>query len=68
MAISTLEKNKHLLSRAGFGISFSQISDLHKRDTKELWKSLIDAKRISPLEVVSNNEDPDYATIAKMNP
>ena len=68
MAISTLEKNKHLLSRACFGISFNQISDLYKRDTKELWKSLIDAKRINPLKVVSNNEDLDYATVAKMNP
>lgn len=68
MLITSFEKNKHLFSRAGFGVSFSQISDLHHKETSEFWSSLINAKKMEPLKIVPENAGLDSAAISKMNP
>jgi uncharacterized protein (DUF1800 family) len=67
MAISNFEKNKHLLSRAGFGVQFHQIDDLTKKNTQEFWSEMKSDKTFNLLEVVSPTDDLDYSMLAKMD-
>ena len=67
MAVSTFEKNKHLLSRAGFGVQFAQINSLYSKNNLQFWRELIKEHDFAPLEVESKDADLDYAAYAKMN-
>ncbi|SFI48837.1 DUF1800 domain-containing protein [Halpernia frigidisoli] len=67
MAVSTFEKNKHLLSRAGFGIQFHQIADLSKKSTEEFWSQMNSKKSLKPISIVSPEDNLDYTTLAKMD-
>lgn len=67
MAVSQLQKNKHLLSRAGFGIHLNQIPLLHQKNQGDLWKDLIAAKSFQPINIVSNGDGLNVQNIAKLN-
>ena len=67
MAISNFEKNKHLLSRAGFGIQFHQIDDLNKKSTEEFWSEIKSKSNLKPFDVVLPGDDLDYSMLAKLD-
>ncbi|WP_417430407.1 DUF1800 domain-containing protein [Halpernia sp.] len=67
MINSTFIKNKHLLSRASFGIQFHQINDLDKKSTKQFLSELIAEKEFKPINIVSNDLEIDYATFSKLD-
>ncbi|MGS0748660.1 DUF1800 domain-containing protein [Halpernia sp. GG3] len=67
MAISNFEKNKHLLSRAGFGIQFHQIDDLNEKSTEEFWSEIKSKSNLKPFDLVLPGDDLDYSMIAKLD-
>lgn len=67
MAVSNFEKNKHLLSRAGFGVSLVQIPDLQQKSLHDFWSELQNAKKIADIKVVDDSAGLDYATLSKLN-
>ncbi|MCX8526186.1 DUF1800 domain-containing protein [Chryseobacterium formosus] len=64
MVTSPISQNKHLLSRAGFGMSFSQIEDLKNDKNKALIKNLF---KEYPFEEV-NYDTPDVVQIEYTDP
>ena len=64
---SNFDKNKHLLSRAGFGFSLSQVPDLYEKSPEEFWAELIRAKTFRPIDLVSKSADLDYGTLSQMD-
>lgn len=67
MSISQLQKNNHLLLRAGFGPDDTQISNLAKTTTQEIWKKLSDTYSLQPLELNADAVEVDYPSLAKMD-
>lgn len=68
MPVSQLQKNKHLLSRAGFGFHLNQINWLKDKNEKELLKNLTADKIFKPFAVVSTDGGLDFQKLAEMNP
>lgn len=68
MEISNFSKNKHLLSRAGFGINLSQIDSLSQTNPSKIWKQLSKENRLKSLSVGSKDAQQDYTVIAKLSP
>lgn len=64
MVTSPISQNKHLLSRAGFGMSFSQIEDLKNDKNKALIKNLF---KEYPFKEVNYNT-PDIVQIEYTDP
>lgn len=67
MSISQLQKNNHLLLRAGFGPDDTQISNLAKTTTQEIWKKLSATYAFQPLELNADAVEVDYSSLAKMD-
>lgn len=67
MEISQLQKNKHLLNRAGFGANISQIKNLEKLSPTEIWKNLSADFSFQPLQLNKNFENFDYQKSKEMN-
>ncbi|WP_142725931.1 DUF1800 family protein [Chryseobacterium sp. ON_d1] len=59
MIADSLQKNKHLLWRAGFGVGINQIDDLKNKNTKTLMNELF--KEDSFKEVTYDTPDPVFA-------
>lgn len=58
MPVSTIDKNKHLLLRAGFGPNLEQIPNLEKRTQKEIWAELLSkSSTFKPINLNSENVD-----------
>lgn len=68
MVVSTFEKNKHLLSRAGFGIQFHQVKDLQQKSTEAFWSEINSEKIYKPIEIVSPEDNLDYSIYNKLDP
>lgn len=68
MPVSQLQKNKHLLSRAGFGFHLNQINWLKEKNAKELLKNLTADKTFKPFAIVSTDGGLDFQKLAEMNP
>lgn len=68
MEISNFSKNKHLLSRAGFGINLSQIDSLSQTNPSKIWKQLSKENQLKSLSVGSKDALQDYAVIVKLSP
>lgn len=64
MTTPSFTENKHLLSRAGFGIGIEQIEDLKKKDRKTILKELFTEDSFSSVDY----ETPDIESIEYNNP
>ena len=67
MSVSQLQKNKHLLLRAGFGPNLSQIKNLDQISLTDLWKDLSKKYPTKLLELKEAGEDFDYQKLSKMD-
>lgn len=67
MSISDLQKNKHLLLRAGFGANISQIKTLDQTSLDDLWKNLSKKYDFKPIVLEDDTEDFDYQNVSKLN-
>lgn len=66
MAVSILLKNKHLLSRAGFGISLYQIARLETQKPADFLKEILAQKLFEKIKVIPTEDELDYASLAKL--
>lgn len=62
---TTLIKNKHLLSRASFGPTLSQITSLETLDTQRLWNSISKKRKFVPLNFINSPLIESYRAKAK---
>lgn len=60
-------KNKHLISRAGFGIELSQIPACQQQTPQQTWQNLATKKAFRPLSLDATALDFDYAKIKNLN-
>ena len=67
MTISNLQKNKHLLLRAGFGANLSQIKNLDQVSLTEIWKKLATNDPLIPIQLKEAGPDFDYQQLSKMD-
>ena len=67
MTISNLQKNKHLLLRAGFGANLSQIKNLDQVSLTEIWKKLATNDPLIPIQLKEAAPDFDYQQLSKMD-
>ncbi len=67
MNVSQLQKNIHLLWRAGFGANHTQIQNLAKSTEQEIWTILSANYPFQPLKLEADAVEVDYATLAKMD-
>lgn len=67
MNISALQKNKHLLLRAGFGANLSQIKNLESMPLADIWKNLSKDYPYQPLNVGEMIENIDYQQLSKLD-
>ena len=67
MNVSQLQKNNHLLWRAGFGANHTQIQNLAKSTEQEIWTILSANYPFQPLKLEADAVEVDYATLAKMD-
>lgn len=67
MNISQLQKNQHLLLRAGFGSNLSQVEKLESLTITGIWKSLSANYSFKPLELEVLPENLDYQKLAKLD-
>ena len=67
MSISQLQKNNHLLLRAGFGANLSQIQDLSKLSEKEIWTQLSANYPLQKIELKKDSVEVNYTSLAKMD-
>ena len=67
MTISNLQKNKHLLLRAGFGANLSQIKNLDQVSLTEIWKKLATNDPLIPIQLKETGPDFDYQQLSKMD-
>ena len=67
MTISNLQKNKHLLLRAGFGANLSQIKNLDQVSLTEIWKKLATNDPLIPIQPKEAGPDFDYQQLSKMD-
>ena len=67
MSVSELQKNNHLLLRAGFGADLSQIKNSEKQSLTQIWKNLAADYPFVPLQLKDDSEDFDYQKVAKLN-
>lgn len=67
MTISNLQKNKHLLLRAGFGANLSQIKSLDQVSLTEIWKKLATNDPLIPIQLKEAGPDFDYQQLSKMD-
>lgn len=67
MTISNLQKNKHLLLRAGFGANLSQIKNLDQVSLTEIWKKLATNDHLIPIQLKEAGPDFDYQQLSKMD-
>ena len=67
MTISNLQKNKHLLLRAGFGANLSQIKNLDQVSLTEIWKKLATNNPLIPIQLKEAGPDFDYQQLSKMD-
>ena len=67
MTISNLQKNKHLLLRAGFGANLSQIKNLDQVSLTEIWKKLATNDPLIPIQLKEAGPDFDYQQLSKID-
>ena len=67
MTISNLQKNKHLLLRAGFGANLSQIKNLDQVSLTQIWKKLATNDPLIPIQLKEAGPDFDYQQLSKMD-
>lgn len=67
MTISQLQKNKHLLLRAGFGPDLTQLETLDQTSLDSIWKNLIKVHPFQPIVLDGAVEEFDYQKVAKLN-
>lgn len=67
MSVSQLQKNKHLLLRAGFGFNLSQTKDLEQLPLTDIWKKLSANYSFQPLSLKEVPEDLDYQKVSKLD-
>ena len=67
MTISNLQKNKHLLLRAGFGANLSQIKNLDQVSLTEIWEKLATNDPLIPIQLKEAGPDFDYQQLSKMD-
>ena len=60
-----LHKNKHLLWRAGFGPSLSQLINLEKIPTRDVLRDLFSKKSFSDIHFDTPAANIDYQTLSK---
>lgn len=60
-------KNKHLVSRAGFGMSLRQIKICEEQNYKEVWKGYVKKRTFKPIHFDSPAINFDYGKISKLN-
>lgn len=64
---SDFMKNKHLISRAGFGLSLSQINSCEDQSLKEIRKGYFKERPFHPISFNSPPIDFDYDAVSKLN-
>lgn len=67
MSVSQLQKNNHLLLRAGFGPELSQFKNLEKLSTAELRSKLFQEYAFKPFAFQDNSSSFDYQNFQKMD-
>ena len=67
MSVSQLQKNKHLLLRAGFGFNLSQTKDLEQLPLTDIWKKLSATYTFQPLALKEVPENLDYQKVSKLD-
>lgn len=65
---NNLIKNKHLLSRASFGPTLTQISSLETLDTKRLWDFVFKKRKFEPLNFIDSPLVDHYKEKSKTDP
>lgn len=67
MGVSQLQKNKHLLLRAGFGANLTQIKSLEQLELSEIWNVLAKDYLFQPLILKENQDDLPQQNSATMD-
>lgn len=67
MGVSQLQKNKHLLLRAGFGADLTQIKSLEQLELSEIWNGLAKDYPFQPTVLKENQENIPQQNVAKMD-
>lgn len=66
MALSNLQKNMHLLWRAGFGPNLDLLADISRKSPAQLWQQLVADSRGLPLKIEGYQPSPKRAEIKNL--